>query len=330
MEKSFISIAKIAHSGTVNFPLRNQDIIKEDMPILLWVENGKICLAHNKDKIPEGIEAKTTHLRYYESSTYRKSPSYLILGANLTAPMNVKGKYVSYYEDGEIVTISPATRDEMGYRGGKSFHGKTNDGEIRSGRFLYLSQDARDRLGIVKGGWAKITINIQDGAWMEISNATTQDTMPGLNAVMKEAGLKYSTPPDKIPPLTYTARYRDSIHLPMMFLRAAGLDITVKEAIQLPYWFETTDEGTKMILEGLPQICQVCGETVRTYKHKVKHLNASPDCLSPLEAVRTAVEKHGSLDAALEAGNSELEKLLLKTADKLAKLTEALGKERAS
>jgi hypothetical protein len=327
MEKSFISTVRIAKTGSASFPLRNQDVIISGLPISLWVNNDKICLTQKKSAIPEDADAKTTMFKHYGKSTYRKVPPYLLLGKELTAPMNINGKYVSYYEDGEIVTISLATPEEMGYRGGKSFHGKTNDGEVRSGQYMYLSQVARDRLGVAKGDLVKITINIQDGVWVEISSADTHDAIPGLQAVMKEAGLKYSTPPDRIPPLTYTTRYRDWIKLPMMFLRAAGLDITMKEATQLPYWFEVTDEGTKMIVEGLPQICHVCGKTARTYKHKIKHLNACPDCLSPLEAVREAAEKYGSLDAALEAGDSELEKLLLETADKLTKLTKMMERK---
>jgi hypothetical protein len=329
MEKALISVAKVSYyNSSIHIPVQKQSIINSDLPVFMWARDGKICLTQNESIIPKKIEPLIAGVKFYErSKSHRKPAPTLVLGKTLTEPTNMRGKYVAFYEEGEMVVLSPATQEEMESRSGKCFHGETKDGEIRSGQNMYLSHNTRDRLSLKKGDRVKIVLNIRDGVWLEISKASIFDNMPGLQTVMYEKGLKYTMSPDEIPPLEYTARYADSLKLPILFLRAAGVDVTKREATQLPYRFESTNEGAKMILEGLPQTCAVCGKTVSSYKHKTRHLTACPDCLPPLEAVRTAVDKYGSLDAALEASDSELEEILLNTADRLTELTKLLIKK---
>jgi bifunctional DNA-binding transcriptional regulator/antitoxin component of YhaV-PrlF toxin-antitoxin module len=313
---TFLSVSKL-RGYTTTLPFTAQKAITEGKPYWVWSEKDRIYVSHeqplNKELMPSMRELRRygeKHIAYRE-----KSPISLPLGPLATKNVGVKpGDYVAIYEQKDRLVLKKATKSEKENITGKANHTPIVDGEIRGGRYMGFTHETRARLGVKPGDYLLVKMTVDNGVWLEISKKPEGSSIPGLSTVLKAYGIKRTA--KSFAPLHFTMKYSHNIYLPRLFLNAAKVPEEV-ERIKLPTWFD----GNTLILEGVPQTCRICGKEIRTYKSKAKEVVACASCFTPLEQVRAAITKYGSLETALEADTGEIEKFITDLAVKVDRLT---------
>jgi hypothetical protein len=309
---TLLGVSKLAN-GSMSFAPKLTNAVHEGVLLSIWVEGKALYMS---EKTPNGVDEQQVAYReikrYQTNCNRRRAPSMFLIPAYLLSQAGIgRNDYLAYYEQGDRIVFKVADEEAMQFVSSRSTKTPAVDGEIRNGLFLRLTPETQKRLGVVKGERILISLNLKDGVWLELRKPPVGDQTPDFTTMCKSLG--YTRVGIFEDQFEYSIRYSDTVPLPSAFLRKAKVSKT--ENVTLPFWFD----GSKMIIEGVPQTCAVCGGTIRTYRQNVSMVKGCQSCVSTLETVRAAVGVYGSLDKALAAGHNQLETLIMDLANKVEK-----------
>ena len=305
-----LNVVKKHNSGSVTFPYKKTQVLKENAPFWVWAE-GESAIASEKE--PKNIsDVYLRELKRYGKNNELREKTGIVLPVPLPV-MDESGlskeNWIAIYEQGNKIVMTKATEEQVATIMRKT-HRDAVDGEVRGGRYYRFSPDAKKRLEINSGDKLLLTINAVDGVWMEIEKAPSDCQIGGVQDVFYHDYGRYL----KGEPMEFsiTTNYVSHIALPTYFLNKAKIPGAHVSHTLLPYRFD----GKKLILEGLPQKCDACGKTHSTYKNKMTDLKSCDSCADELDITQKSIKKYGSLDAALEDSNSELSKYVADVIEK--------------
>ena len=309
---TLLNVVKKHNSASITFPHKKTNALKEGVPFWIWKENDAVIASQEKPE--DSFDPYYRELKRYGKGDKTRKQAGVVIPVPLPIMDAVKlDGWIAIYELENKIAMTRATEEQVAQIMRKAKR-EAVDGEVRGGRYYRFTPDTKKMLGVSNGDKLLLTINAVDGVWMEIERAPSDCEIGGVQDVFYH---NYGTYLKGVPmEFQITTNYAGMVPLPTYFLNKAKVPGANVESTQLPYWFD----GSKLILEGLPQICDACGKEHRTYRNKITELKSCDNCMTELDIVTRSFEQHGSLDAALEDGNSELTKYVSEVIEKAVRV----------
>jgi len=251
-EETLLKVLKIS-GNSISYNLHTS-IISDYKPTWIYSANNKIILSkyYPSDLSSAGICQLSK--RYGEKNkrcSNRLSLLSCIEGSNIK-----EHDFVTLVQHNEDIIIRKSTDYEIQkyslLKGQKII--RARDGEIRH-KSLYFSKETKELLGITKGCWLSIKINIVDGCWLELKSLDDYSRLKMLSEYTKKEIQEHLKGTFK-----YKTKFVDAVQIPSFFMNEAIIHKCLPDSIQLPYSIDVVNNV--FVLEGSPLICDCCGEKI--------------------------------------------------------------------
>lgn len=252
-----------------------------------------LCAGDSETYMLNSNAAVEMSIKEYGQGSSKKTMLFMLIPKNLKSPF-VDGQKYSFWRIGSsAIRIAESTQEEI-VRYSEPEHKPAVSGQIRKGRFLYLTQEEKNMLQIEKSSRVCITINTSGTPEMKIRRLFKSEASLGgyKQVVVSEVS---GAIPEKI---TYAANYTSCLTVPQKLSKL--LELNENNCMR------KSVVGRSLIFKSQPRKCAVCNET----EGKRTKVKVCKDCADELPEVSNYVCEGANMSESIEIAVDDLKTAL--------------------